>query len=850
MMRRRFNWPIGVLALVLTVASALVIPPSKSYATSYPNFNPGRIIDDVVFFKSNTMSVSQIQSFLNSQVSVCDTDHAGFSGTSGTTYNPPWVCLKDFYENPSAAYSLSFSYKDKNGSTKTGSRTYYQNNAYKYTSLTAVYPAAGGGYATNGDYAQGYILKASIKSIGGTRPSGSISAAQIIYNAAQQYGINPQVILVTLQKEESLITDTWPAPWQYQSAMGYGCPDYQPCSSGYAGFSKQVISAAWQFRQYTTNPNNFNFAGETTRYIQYNPDKSCGGSNVFIQNQATANLYNYTPYQPNKAALDAPWGTTVTCGAYGNLDFFQYFTSWFGSTYLPLVFKTADSDKVYMLNGSKYYYIPSSKILSAYGFSRKDIGVVTSNLMKLYQSGGTLSNRTRVDGGSEIYLVDHGQLLQFPTSDLYNTYGYTITGNEQDLDPIILDSVSKGPALTEIIKASSQPGIYLMNGGKKSHISNQAAYTTMGSPIYSTRAVTTLSQSYVDDITLGAPIVIANSFVKDSSDSKVYFWDGVGLQLINGQVASNLVLAMDYVSPAIDQLPLSTRPTINQLVKDVDGKLYILDSKQKLEVQPSVITDLGFSDSDFATLPDGFINKLALPTTQFTGAFRINNGSEVYVVKSGKRYHVASATALAEQDFTFSQVANLDTRSASLFPDSGSKILAQGQLFRIGTTSTIYMVNSANTSLAIPSSQLIHAYGMTIASVQSYTSQQVAGYPDPVIDHLQYFAKDTLGNVWQVDNNGQKRPVTADISGPTVFKLDLSTLPTLSDPIFARLTTLSALTNLVRIAGQTQVYKIENGAKRWVTSRSVFDSMKLLSSDVRTVSSSFANSLPTGSPIK
>jgi hypothetical protein len=71
-------------------------------------------------------------------------------------------------------------------------------------------------------------------------------------------------------------------------------------------------------------------------YIQYNPQSSCGGTTVNIQNRATQALYNYTPYQPNDAALNAPMGTTVTCGAYGNLNFYRYFRSWFGSTQIPI----------------------------------------------------------------------------------------------------------------------------------------------------------------------------------------------------------------------------------------------------------------------------------------------------------------------------------------------------------------------------------------------------------------------------------------------------------------------------------------------------------------------------------
>ena len=51
-----------------------------------------------------------------------------------------------------------------------------------------------------------------------------------------------------------------------------------------------------------------------------------------IQNTATASLYNYTPYQPNAAALAAYPGTGDACSAYGNRNFFYLFRKYFGST--------------------------------------------------------------------------------------------------------------------------------------------------------------------------------------------------------------------------------------------------------------------------------------------------------------------------------------------------------------------------------------------------------------------------------------------------------------------------------------------------------------------------------------
>ena len=157
-------------------------------------------------------------------------------------------------------------------------------------------------------------------------------ASQIIYDVAQKYSINPQVLIVLLQKEQGLLTDDWPWPVQYRAATGYGCPDTAPCDSQYYGLTNQLDWAAKMFRAIINDSPTWYTPYELgNNYIQYSPDGNCGGSVVNIQNRATQALYNYTPYQPSQAAIDAGWGT-VPCGAYGNRNFYLYFTSWFGST--------------------------------------------------------------------------------------------------------------------------------------------------------------------------------------------------------------------------------------------------------------------------------------------------------------------------------------------------------------------------------------------------------------------------------------------------------------------------------------------------------------------------------------
>lgn len=270
---------IGAVLLLMIVTVGWKTLQNASASVS--GWKAGYIVSDYVFTKKNTMTTSDIQAFLNTQVPTCDTWGTQPSEFGGGTrrqwaeahgYSAPFTCLKNYTQ-------------------------------------------------------------------------GGKSAAQIIYTAAQDFNINPQVLLVLLQKEQSLVTDTWPLSVQYRTATGYGCPDNAACDSDYYGFTNQVRWAARMFHAIMIDsPTWYTPYILGNNYIQYNPSSSCGGSTVNIQNRATQALYNYTPYQPNQGALNAGWGT-ASCGSYGNRNFYLYFVKWFGSTRTDMTFVYMDTPR-------------------------------------------------------------------------------------------------------------------------------------------------------------------------------------------------------------------------------------------------------------------------------------------------------------------------------------------------------------------------------------------------------------------------------------------------------------------------------------------------------------------------
>jgi hypothetical protein len=287
----KLTYKLLTLSFLLAVGGVVFNHSSASAQQVGSNFVANRIIDDSLFYNGNEMTASQIQQFLNARIPVCDTYGTKMhsSGQTRAQYgasvgNPaPYTCLKDYVAASTPA---------KSDSSLCGAMPSYSNR----------------------------------------------SAAQIVDDVARACNISQKVLLVTLQKEQSLLTDDWPWPVQYEKAMGYYCPDdpTRPgwCAPEFAGFFNQVYNAARQLQRYRQSPTSFNHALGRTSYVAFQANApSCGGTNLTMQTAATAALYNYTPYQPNQAALNKLYGTGDSCSAYGNRNFWRMFNDWFGSTY-------------------------------------------------------------------------------------------------------------------------------------------------------------------------------------------------------------------------------------------------------------------------------------------------------------------------------------------------------------------------------------------------------------------------------------------------------------------------------------------------------------------------------------
>ena len=266
------------------------LPPEPTWPVVILNnqaFDAGEIISDFNFTNAGSMTPEQIHWFIGSRLPDADPDQPGtqcarwrqsdYSRQIGLV--PPWTCLFEFQQNPVTGVH-NFGQFDANGQPQ------------------AV--------------------------------AGGLSAAEIIWQASQDHQINPQVLLVLLEKEQSLLSDQWPWPRNYSKATGWACPDTAPCDPQAASFHHQVKLAAAGLRRYIDNLDRYWYRIGTNQ-ILFHPHRNCGTRLVDIKNKATVALYLYTPYQPNAAALNNLRSTGDDCSSYGNRNFWTYYNDWFGA---------------------------------------------------------------------------------------------------------------------------------------------------------------------------------------------------------------------------------------------------------------------------------------------------------------------------------------------------------------------------------------------------------------------------------------------------------------------------------------------------------------------------------------
>jgi hypothetical protein len=379
--------------------------------------------------------------------------------------------------------------------------------------------------------------------------------------------INPNVLLVLLQKEEGLIEDSNPPQVHLDWATGYyiydgilTCNPYDKCWK-YKGFGKQINSAALQFLAYMKEPNHYPYKANQTYLINNTVQPYCTTANqtmtITPQNQATAALYDYTPHvfngnynfyklwnryfptssriYPDGSILQAQGDAGIWLIEGGKKRAFasySAFTSRFKSEQIikvdssdldnytlgdPIKFanysliQTPDK-KIYLLVDKEKREFANQATFKKFGFNPAELEQAITDDLAGYQVGKTITaTSTYVTGvllqdskKGDIYYVENG--TKAPVDKALLTTKYTGKKIVKVTTKELNTYSTVKPVLLDegqLVQTDSFPTVYLISGGKKRPFADDQTFTGLG---YNPKNIITVSSKFLYNYDMGDPI--------------------------------------------------------------------------------------------------------------------------------------------------------------------------------------------------------------------------------------------------------------------------------------------------------------------------------------------------------
>ncbi len=373
------------------------------------------------------------------------------------------------------------------------------------------------------------------------------SAAELIWDAAQSSGLNPQVIIVTLNKEQSLITgrQSSDSPEQIQRsldfAMGFDCPVASGCGTLFPGFYFQL------FGNLDTENNRYLGAAKSLMKSFDTPggrgpaingaiskigdsitlDNTLGGYNgvqshqtIVLSNAATAALYRYTPHVFN-----------------GNYNFFRFFNAWFRYPNGTLL-KTGKKGTLYVIQNGAKQQVPEF-VAQARGLNLSDALTVSETELDSYTTekiyGPADNTIISVDGKLYVFLAD----IKHPASSFVISQrglnpANAITVKEEDAK-IFQDGSQLTPSDGTVLKGDGSAAIYLVESGMLKLFSPFTFAQRKAAA-----SVKIIPQTEIDSYPKQGYVAPTNgTLVKGQSSGAVYLVDGGTLRPLTAELFRN-----------------------------------------------------------------------------------------------------------------------------------------------------------------------------------------------------------------------------------------------------------------------------------------------------------------------
>lgn len=336
--------------------------------------------------------------------------------------------------------------------------------------------------------------------------------------------MNPQFILVLLQKEQSLIESASPRQSQLDWALGYGCPDGVACYERWRGFGKQVNSAILQFYDYIAHPKRYKYqVGQA--YTVTNSGRE--PSTIIPMNLATAGLYNYTPHVYN-----------------GNYNFFNLWKRYFTRDYPNgSLLQSRSGGGVWLIQDGKKRPFQSRGALTS-RFDINKIILVNQSIIDNYQLGDPIKfaqySVVRMPKGS-IYLIVDDKKRPFTSMEAFRKIGINpeeiIDATLADLslytdsEPITATTTYPTGAL---LQNSKTGGVYWVTDNTKAPVLDAVFLKTK----FKYKAIHPMDPAKLDKYITVGPVLFGDGELLKSYDSPaVYVIDsGAKRPFLSGEI--------------------------------------------------------------------------------------------------------------------------------------------------------------------------------------------------------------------------------------------------------------------------------------------------------------------------
>jgi hypothetical protein len=798
-----------IYAVTLFLAVLGCVFTLQSHSVSAATFNRSNIIDNQVFDNNNSMSAAQINNFLNNFPNSCISPNSGFQAIDPNGYSP------------SAGYS--------------------------YGNFT--------------------------------------SAGQVLYDAAQAYHINPQVLLVTLQKEQSLVSGgssicNDPSQHPYAAAVGYGCPDsgtihsysnvnlYQrngvmvtnvssTCvnSSSKVGFTQQVIRAAWLLKfGEQRSQGNINWAEIHGSWDNSDDPQTCyggpmtqgtfkicpggsssyydgyytiDGSSIYLQNGATAALYWYTPHFS------------------GNQNFFNLFTTWFGSTLYPeplgsLLAVSNQTGQIYFvsLTNNTRYAIQSWSTLEAFGLNGYPIIPMDDSAIMGYADGGWLRTLVWDSNTQSLFLVDHGQKFSFSQyctqwglDCLGSTPGSVSNLNNTYFDQVLVNGGSNQP----MMQVNGQ--FFLMSNGTRRPFASIADMQAAGYSI--TQDIPIIQTDLNATQPLGPLQISLPNFITFNGNLMLYF-DGQNYHQVPSLPTYNAWGSQPAIAPPASStdtnLPTSVSTLSNWVKDSTNNFYYLIDGGKKMNISAD---PTNWNSGSFVSIPAAGLNSL----TTITEQHNIYTQGNVFVLQNNKLRYVPTPEDYYGLGINPGNTVSLTGNAVSTIP-AGPFMLRDGAAYTVSGSGALYITNN-NTSLYVPSVAMALDFGVNWGTIRFNLDPNMLSTGYPSAGTLSRWVKPGGSGLAYITN---RKIVDVSSAAASQWGINTSTQPatTVNSATLYNTTGTVPLGQFARNTQNGGMYYGTGGAAHYIEAYSAFVNLGGTTANIINVSNDFLSAMPAG----